>query len=367
MIELKDVKLSGKNSNNEPLNLKFSNGLNFLSYDNSSLFKALILKDQLFSEGTFIVNNVTFFPNDSNDKTILVLAINSKVFCLTISLISSKKEKKILMNEVQDKLFALKEMPLETLEDKEKKIDAIFDVISSYELGYALIDYNNDINIENLFLINKKLEQYKDKATFIILENEPLMVSDKFDEIDVNGDEENIAEDKNTSNKKIKINKEIWKDVFNKNLSTFVLIGLEALFSVFSSSLCPYYFSINNVLWGVIFLFILFICLFAEMIFLLFAIEYSADKKLPKQKEYDIASITYLSSFVFLGIICSYILFFVLKTNNIIINQEDYNSVTIILSIIVSLVCLAFAIFSKQIYRLFIEIKKKIANRNNSH
>ena len=194
------------------------------------------------------------------------------------------------------------------------------------------------------------------------------MVTNNFVELDIgsNNEAEN-GENKSASNKKIKFKKDIWKDAFNKNTSSFLLIGLEAMFSVFAAILCPYYFSTDNVLWGVIFLLVLLVCLTAEVVFLLFAIEYTNEKNVDKQKEYRIASITYLCSFVIVGITISYVLFFVFKANNIIINQEDYNSLTIILSIVISILCVLVAIFSKQIYTIFMKLKKKIANRDNSH
>lgn len=368
MIECKELTLSGKNHPKEPISEKFVNGLNNLDYEKAYLFKALSLKDQLFSDGSFLVNEETFFPSENNDKSLIILAINSKVFCLTICLLTTKEDKKTLLEEVQNKLFALKDMPLETIEEKEKKIAAILDVISSYELGYVLIDSNNEINDEYWIIINKYLEQYKDKNTYIILDKKPVEVTNNFIELDIgsNNEAEN-GENKPISNKKIKFNKDIWKDAFNKNTSSFLLIGLEAMFSVFAAILCPYYFSTDNVLWGVIFLLVLLVCLTAEVVFLLFAIEYTNEKNVDKQKEYRIASITYLCSFVIIGIAISYVLFFVFKANNIIINQEDYNSLTIILSIVISILCVFVAIFSKQIYSIFMKLKKKIANRDNSH
>ena len=65
-------------------------------------------------------------------------------------------------------------MPLETVEDKKRKITAILNIISHYHLGYVLIDENNPINKDNRYIIKPLLREVRREFTFIILKDEML-------------------------------------------------------------------------------------------------------------------------------------------------------------------------------------------------
>ncbi len=361
MLELKDIHLKGKEIKNTPINMSFNNGLTVLPYSKKTIFNSLILKDDLFIDGTFKVDDITFLPNDINAlETLCVLSISSQVLCLTLVYVTSKKEKKDFIVNVQNRFLNLKEMPLESDEDKDNKIKKIFENTLDSSPSYVLIDFNNEINTKYQLLISKNLEEIKDKLTFVVLnslENEP-----KYSTIDISSNNYEPNKDKKDKSKHISSNKnlEIFKNLFQKEWTSFLLIAFELLFCVFSSLLAPFYFSTGELGWGVTLSVLSAVCLIAQIIFICLCTEPYLKENKKLEFKYSLIS---LICFALISIGLGYLIFYLLLANNVIVKQENFNNLLFLPSIIVSIISLTVTILIKYVSKPYFYLRKKIISK----
>lgn len=361
MLELKDIHLKGKEIKNTPINMSFNNGLTVLPYSKKAIFNSIILKDDLFIDGTFKVDDITFLPNDINAlETLCVLSISSQVLCLTLVYVTAKKEKKDFIVNVQNKFLALKEMPLESDEDKDNKIKKIFENAVETSPSYALLDFNDEINNKYQLLISKNLEEIKDKLTFVVLnnlENEP-----SYSTIDISSENYESNKDNKNKSKRISSNKniEIFKNLFRKEWTSFLLISFELLFCVFSSLLAPFYFSSGEIGWGVTLSVLAVICLFAQIIFTCLCTESYLKENKKLEFKYSLIS---LLCFALISIGLGYLIFYLLLKNNVIVKEEELNNLLFLPSIIVSVISLTVTILIKYVSKPYFYIRKKIVSK----
>lgn len=175
MIELREGLILAKNAPKEPVSFLFDKGqLNLVDYQHVYQFNFLGLKNQSLDKGTFIIDEVQVYPDEeNNDKTIFFLAVNSLI-CLSLCFVVTKADKKQRVQEVQNELIKLRDLPTEQEEDKQKKIVSIFDTVLSLKPSYVLYDFNNENN-KQMGILPSFFEKYAQELTIIALDNKPVV------------------------------------------------------------------------------------------------------------------------------------------------------------------------------------------------
>ena len=367
MVELKEIILKNKKWKHTPINLSFDVGYNELDYSQKEIFKSLSLKEDYFLDGTFIVDGITFLPNNINsEETLCVLAISSQVFCLTLAFIINKKEKKSFIEDVQNKFLALKEMPLESFTDKDNKIKKIIENTILVKPSYVLLDLNDEINSSYSSLIEKDIKPHDSELTFIVLKKKEVEV--EFSTLDIVNSDEAVSEDKNQKNEKKTVKNNFFRagkaklflDILKKEYTSYLLIAFEVMFGVFSSLLFPSYFTNEDIFWGVILVIVSVLCIFTEIIFVALSIEPYLKKK---KKDSFIVAIALLEAFTLIAIGIAYLLFVILMKNNVLVEQEKYLTIMFVPSIIISILSLLIIGLIKYISVPYFWLRKKLFNK----
>lgn len=400
MIVLKDLVIKG---NKEPINLSFNNGINEILHKDRYLYKFLRLKDQAIDSGELLINGVSFSSNQK-DKSLFVLAINSQVFCLSICVITKQEEKDNVVKQIQDDLVSLRDLPIVTTNEQKEKIDKITETISKYELGYVLIDENNEVNQDHISLINASVDKYKEDITFIYLKEEGIIEVKPNPVVATS----NVAEEKQAPkvihedllanediyeftvgayspseapkvipNPKRKERKEKEKKSTNKssewlallkptlkdNWISLLLFMLEIAFTVILSIVGPYLVSTEGASFAsVIIIILLVFCVFASM-FISSTIVSIIDKK---EKDTNLKFRILLVSLLIMslvGIGIGYLLFIIFKNTNFLIKQEKWQDSYLILSIFIVVIGLIVPFIAKYIHLLAKKIKKSLNNK----
>ncbi len=267
MIELLDAVISSKKAPKDPTSFSFEKGMiNHILFDESYKFAFLMLRDQSLDKGTFKINDNVIYPEENETKSLFFLTINSLVK-MHLCFLTEQKEKKQRVKFVQDELIKLRELPVETDEEKNQKITAIFNKVSELQPEYLLLDFNDKENL-NYDLIINELESHKDNLLIVVLdkkpieESEPLILSDNshddFESVDLMIGEEttyNHAPSKSKNEKKKPLLKEdkdsfwsVFKNTFKNNIMTFLSFIVPALGVIAFVLLSPLYAQTNKVL-----------------------------------------------------------------------------------------------------------------------
>ena len=174
MIELHEGLILAKNAPKEPVSFSFDKGqLNLINYQNLYQFNFLGLKNQSLDKGTFIIDEVQVYPDvENNEKTIFFLAVNSLI-CLSLCFVVEKAQKKQRVQEVQNELIKLRDLPTEQEEDKQKKIVSIFETVMNLKPSYVLYDFNNENN-RQMGILPSFFEKYSQDMVIIALDNKPV-------------------------------------------------------------------------------------------------------------------------------------------------------------------------------------------------
>lgn len=387
MVEIKNLIDKKNKDNSEAYNRKFAIGINEVLYTDRYVYKFLRLKDFDKYDGELFINENKYIPNESEDKTLFVLAIASQVFCLSIGIISSLNNKNDTLKKLQDELMTLRDYPIVTDEEISKKIDAINEIISHYDVAYVLVDENNEVNSDHIALINKSIEKYLNDMTYIFL------LEDGVNQIKENPNVNNIAKEnllshenvldicignsvdgQNSSNNTInekKNNKADFKELIKKtkpilkdNITSFLLYMLEILFTVFLAIIGPYLLSSEGATFAsVVVIILLVFCFFAAIFISSLIVEPNKKIKVDQKFNFKVLVSSLLVS-TLLGIALGYVVFIIFKCTNFVIKAENWNDSLIITSIIVSVITLVIPFVSKYINILINKIKKSfISNK----
>ena len=177
MIELKDGLILGKGSPKTEVSFNYEKGeINYVDYSSFYIYKFLKLRDQALDKGEFFIDGVKIYPNEDEEKTLFFLAVNSLVK-VDLCFVVDKKEKKEKVQFVQEQLLELKNFPVNTENDKDLKIAAIFEKIATISPSYLLVDLNDETNGTSIELMNQ-LNKYKDALTIVVLSQKPKVVKE---------------------------------------------------------------------------------------------------------------------------------------------------------------------------------------------
>ena len=177
MIELKDGLILGKGSPKTEVSFNYEKGeINYVDYSSFYIYKFLKLRDQALDKGEFFIDGMKIYPNEDEEKTLFFLAVNSLVK-VDLCFVVDKKEKKEKVQFVQEQLLELKNFPVNTENDKNLKIAAIFEKIATISPSYLLVDLNDEANGTSIELMNQ-LNKYKDALTIVVLSQKPKVVKE---------------------------------------------------------------------------------------------------------------------------------------------------------------------------------------------
>ena len=172
MIELLEGIILSKGAPKEPVSFSLEKGkANFISLDETYKFNFLKLKNQALDKGTFKIDDITIFPNESDENSLFFLQVNSLVK-IGLCFVVPKDQKKEKVKQVQQELITLRDLPLTTKEEENAKIAAIFAKIKEFLPSYILIDKNDEGNKDNEFL-DEQINQYAEAINIIVLEQKP--------------------------------------------------------------------------------------------------------------------------------------------------------------------------------------------------
>ncbi len=344
MIKFENLLINRKE---QILNTCFDEGTKFI--DNESQFNFLKLKKEPKS-GFAYIDGIKVSYDGTGERGFFVLDINSKVFCLSAVFMKEENFDEV-KKKILDELNCLKELPLDDENQKCRKVNLILSILTKYYCSYCLIDFNNTVNYQNKNLILKCLGLFDYKNLFIVL-NEKNDFIEKSNQINKQEDIKNKVT--------FKVGFKQFFEFIKVNILQLLFLTIESAICVFLSFLCPYYFQNGETALAVTTL----IC----FIFLLLFISYFSYSILSLSKKSTLRlgrtfkiSHFYLSSLLFLiiGIICSFVVFFVLKSNNILIKSEEYNYFAIIVPASLSALLLVVPFFTIPLSNLIDILKKK--------
>ncbi|MCQ3035438.1 MAG: hypothetical protein MJ248_04430, partial [Bacilli bacterium] len=146
----------------------------------------LLLRNQALDKGSFVVNGKTIVPLENPDNSLFLLAVNSQNISMSACFELTKDRKKEDIKNIQQELIALRDLPLNTNNDKLAKLDKIFTILEQHQAAYVLINKGNDINKSNLNLIELVLVDHSSDLTIITLDSKDSVkqVNAEQDELD---------------------------------------------------------------------------------------------------------------------------------------------------------------------------------------
>lgn len=397
MVELRNAIIGSNKKNTSPVDISFAEGMiNYLPYSQKNVFDFLISKEKYLEEGNFVIDGISFIPYDEkSDKTLIFLSINSQNISLTTCFVSDKKEKKETFEKIQNRLVALKELPLVTSEEKLHKISLIFEALYLEKVSFVLIDENNDTVASNLDLIKQLLPEFASKTPVIYLEKEISVIEDvieeeveeldDFFELSIGGS--TSTEEKKS--KKVKAKKTNNKSPVANGKDGYLLFGyklkspetpltrllnylyrnLIVLFFLTVSIagfmltllLSAQYFNIKNSMLGIMFiaLGVVFIGLYIYNIYSCFDFIKFNDGAVYKRKFKYLTISNTLIILIGAGLALLLYNIFVSTTEDFV--PEVYNLPQLIVVIVVLAIVILLPLFIKQVYKLFRFLGKKLS------
>ena len=257
MIELLDGIILAKNAPKEAVSFSLEKGtLNYIPYSEQYKFNFLMLKNQSLDKGVFKINDIQIYPDENSETSLFFLSVNSLIR-IHLCFLCPNSEKKARVKEVQDQLILLRDLPVETDEDKTNKIIAIINRVDELSPAYALFDLNDSVNNYAGF-VESELAKHAANINIIILEKKTESVDSaiEVDRGDISlsiGDEPVLG--KETKPKKQKIFKEPngpflkeFVHIFKEDKSAFAALIVPSISVLVFSMLSPLYAQTNKIL-----------------------------------------------------------------------------------------------------------------------
>ena len=377
MIELKGGIILGKNSPKEEVSFVYEKGeINYIDYSTFYIYKFLKLKDQALDKGEFFIDGVKIYPNEDDEKTLFFLAVNSLIK-VDLCFVVNKKEKKEKVQFVQEQLLELKNFPVNTENDKNLKIAAIFDKISEISPSYMLVDLNDEANGTSIELANQ-LEKLKDQITIVVLnqkpkaakqEDKPIVENEEIEMVDLEiGEERSLlySREYKEDNEPLVLvegkEKGFFKTLFEtlkSNIMVFLAFIIPTIGVVAFSLLSPVYAKTDNKVLLVPFIITIIVCFGLYMLMSYKCANFGSYKsKSENRKRLVFFTINFVITAAGYGL--GFLIYFLFKKFDADIKDITNNSIGIILSIILEIVLLTANLYIYPlIHPLINKIKRK--------
>ncbi|MCQ2743107.1 MAG: hypothetical protein MJ239_07485 [Bacilli bacterium] len=178
MLKLDKAIILGNKAPDKEVNIALDKGVTLLSYNQKYLYEFLKLDNQALQSGSFYLDDVAVVPLEDKKNSVFMLTINSKEIVLSACyLLNNKQESKGIIAALKDKerKERIKEIEshfsvLSSINDKEAKINSIFQTIENTKASYVLINWNNETNKASRSLISEIMDKYSINTPIIALE-----------------------------------------------------------------------------------------------------------------------------------------------------------------------------------------------------
>lgn len=168
MILLKDACIS-TSKKDDIINKEIQKGIMYFPYADKKIFNFLNLKNQYLTSGTFSIDDLHIIDDNEKTSRLLAFKVNSRVLSTLCVFLLDDEFKQNGFNNFKKSLLALKDMPLNTKDEIENKIESIFSKIVKAKPLYITIDFNDDSNEGNKDFIISKVESLTDYIDYIFL------------------------------------------------------------------------------------------------------------------------------------------------------------------------------------------------------
>ncbi len=377
MIELKGGLILGKSSPKKEVSFIYEKGeINYIDYSSFYIYKFLKLKDIALDKGEFFVDNIKIYPTEDEEKTLFFLAVNS-IIKVDLCFVVDKKDKKEKVQFVQEQLLELKNFPVNTENDKNLKIAAIFDKIAAISPSYLLVDLNDEANGTSIELMNQ-LNKYKDVLTIVVLsqkpkvvkEEKPIVEDEEIEVIDLEIGEERPmlyesdyrdSKDENLVVYGLKKNGffKALGETLKTNIMVFLAFIIPAIGVIAFSLLSPLYAKTSNAILLIPFIITIIVCFGLYMLMTYKCANFGSYKsKEENRKRIIFFIINCVTTAIGYGL--GFLIYFLFKKFDVDIKGMPGNNVGIILSIVMSLVLVTANLYVYPvIHPLIYRIKKK--------
>lgn len=325
-------------SKREPINQEFGDGIHYLASSQKDLFDILSFSFVGIDEGSLIIDDLEVTNDVSTLGRLIVYRIAvdgfsslSAVFVLPSSFKAAYAKRK----EISGSIASLRNLPNQSIEDKEAKFSALYDVLEKEGASYVLLDGSVKTNHHNKDAIAKVVASKK-LPTFLLTyvpqaskSSEPLVVIDEESD---------------------------FPNYLKKDRATLVFEGIFSL--LFSFSLCGSLCLLTggNVGLGATLLLVSLACLVMALVVI--GGVYNGTKKYLQNKK-SFIKVQILSAFIVLlsctiGLLIAYLC----RLNDIILPAEGAFGASLAIGLLGTLVLVAFAIFISWPEKIWGKMKK---------
>lgn len=323
----------------EPLNFSFAEGPHYLPAIQKNLFDIFSFSFAGIDCGSFFIDDLEITNDVSTLGRVIVYRIAVDGFA-TLSAVfilpNGFKDAFAKRKEISDSIASLRNLPSETLVDKENKFSALYDVLEKEHASYVLLDYGVKINQKNKEGIDKVLKERT--LTTLVLTHIPKAVHE-------------------SGTPAIRINEE--GDLSHYLKRDMATVSFEAIFALLSSfafcgSICL--MTGGSAGLGIALLAVAIACFVMELV-VIDGIYDGVKMYLQNKSSYvklQIFSAFLVLIFCLLGLLISY----VCLKNNIMLPEEGAFGASLLLSMVWTFILVLFAIFLNWPSKIWRKIKK---------
>jgi len=374
MICIKDALINARHAPNKPSSYSFMKGVFVLGQKEDYLFNFLSLKNQSLDEGSFVVDGVSIAPDEDDKQSLFMLKINSQNIVLLACFLIDKKYKSEQTSNITDSLYLLKDLPLETDEDKFNKVKSIINVVLQYKPAYLLFDKNNKVNNLNLTMVLPLLFELENKELVFIQETKvsnlaPLKILKRKKEKKVEEKPEHLSVKEEVKEKAHNVRDDlVW---FFKSTGAYYKHNALASCFEFISILISFLFLMNvkyvlkdgHDSLGIVQLIGSIVCLIFFFVFEFLFVDYKFEKKADNTSF--VLSIVFKTINVFIGIAVALGLFFLLANFDIVVKLKEYNINYAIPAIIIGSLTLLVPLLASLSHPFLDKFVKKVFTKSS--
>ena len=354
MVELKEGIILSKKAPKEPISFSYEKGtINYIPYEEIYKFNFLKLKDQALDKGELFIDGIKIYPDENNESSLFVLAVNSLIK-VTLCFVTTKKEKKEKVQFVQSELIKLRELPTNTDDEKNAKIAAIFETIAALSPSYVLVDLNDEGN-ENSVTLSRLFDKYYQELLLIVLQERPLEQPEVIDEepevVSLNiGTNSQVTVSKEKQKKQSKLVKsksgspfgKVLKESIKGNVMIYLSFVIPTIGVVAFSLLSPLYAQISNKILLIPFIITIVVCFFLYML-----MTYKCSDFEDKDHKFAYMIINTVTTLIGYGL--GFVIYILFKLFDSDIKDSGSNVLGIILSIVLALILITSVLYLKPV------------------
>ena len=311
----------------------FRSGKNRVLMTDKNIFDLLLIKNQDFDDIELTINNQKVLPIDDSHQGLFMLAVESQNIVFSACFLLNNQEKKTRIEQIQNHLLSVKNLPLDDYKDKKAKIQKIFTILNEEEAAYILIDENHATNQLSKYIIDPEITKEKTLIIIALEENtqkdiiKPLVSTQNHEEVTLIDftpiDVDNMSQKEN----RIRLKEYVatyWK-FYTKNIGVFSLQTLIVVFSLFLFGFIIHSFTSANAFLDVV---LLMAAVIVPFFVIISAFDFFDKKELENIHERYCATLFLSEISIFLGVAIGYAVLFILAANDILLNLAEMKPFT---------------------------------------